>query len=903
MATPDPKIDPRTFASLIQSAWDRIDKTCPAWTDRAAGDPGVALLEMFAHLTEMTIYRLNRLPNRAYVEFLRLMGVRIRPPGAACVKLRFSRVQVGSSTDSGGSERGSPGAAPVQIPSGTRVSSASMGQDAPVFVTLQAVTIESGKDFVDVDAINAQNVDAELADIATGQGSFWVEVKRAPILAALGQEPNLIVGIEATLAEIGAAPRREFQGKTYRQWLPVDAFTVDHASDPVYVVDRNSGLILFAPEMAVSEPTAAPVDQPISDAPTPTAPRVRAAISGPQPEKTQKTVAPVPAQGREVRVWYRTGGGSAGNVKAGSLNTLKDQIPGVTVTSITDATGGCDAETLAEALARGPRELHSLRRAVTARDFQRVAEAEGVVARANAFTHAQIWRHATPGTIAIVLVPSVPKERWADGHLTRDLLREYESQEAQNRILDELNHRRPLGTTLLVDWFRYRVLGVKARVIAFTGVDASDLTSRLKKRLDAIICPLSTNLQPGGWPFGQSLHVGRVYNSMFAEAGVKDIPDVSLVVDEVPDKDAKMLTADWLQRDTWHAIANNGIYRSIDNGESWERAEAIEGMGKDEELTAIRAHRWRAGYVAAVTKVPGDPIAGRVYISTDCGQTWQLLQALGFQVHDVAWILRDKTPALLMACDKGLWERRLGATDPVQITIAGLRVDQGFWTVAVNADENGQPTQVAVAAQDRGGIWKSEEGGTSNTYISLSQRLMNKKDVRVLVWEAAGGRLFLWAGTYVFGADPGEGAFRWEGAAADWTQIIEGWGDGAGSCYSLAVCGETILAASYGQGVLWLDRTDPGHLVWKAAGRESGLPQQKPGSTPLAPMDLVWSVGGLPGSAIAMAATDSGVFRTSDRGASYESVAGREFRTSVPLPLTHLFCSGEHEIQVESEAN
>jgi hypothetical protein len=50
-----------------------------------------------------------------------------------------------------------------------------------------------------------------------------------------------------------------------------------------------------------------------------------------------------------------------------------------------------------------------------------------------------------------------------------------------------------------------------------------------------------------------------------------------------------------------------------------------------------------------------------------------------------------------------------------------------------------------------------------------------------------------------------------------------------------------------------------------------------------------------------MAAGAEGVFRTGDRGDSYQAVSESEFAERVTLPPTWLFCSGEHEIQVVSE--
>src|SRR5262245_27834748 len=119
-----PNLDDRTFDQLVADARARITTTAPEWTDLSPGDPGMTLVELFAYLAEAMIYRLNRVPDKLYVEFLRLIGVRMAPPAAAVVSLRFSRDPKAA-------------AVKVQIPRNTRVTTATQasGSDAPVFAT------------------------------------------------------------------------------------------------------------------------------------------------------------------------------------------------------------------------------------------------------------------------------------------------------------------------------------------------------------------------------------------------------------------------------------------------------------------------------------------------------------------------------------------------------------------------------------------------------------------------------------------------------------------------------------------------------------------------------------------------------------------------------------------------
>ena len=54
---------------------------CPEWTEHNVSDPGITLIELFAWMTEMTIYRLNRVPDKLHVALLDLLGIRARAAG------------------------------------------------------------------------------------------------------------------------------------------------------------------------------------------------------------------------------------------------------------------------------------------------------------------------------------------------------------------------------------------------------------------------------------------------------------------------------------------------------------------------------------------------------------------------------------------------------------------------------------------------------------------------------------------------------------------------------------------------------------------------------------------------------------------------------------------------------
>lgn len=800
MPVQPPPLDDRNFAQLLEEAKVRVARACPTWTDFSPQDPGMTLLELFAHLTETMIYRLNRLPDKAYAAFLSMIGVKLQPPCAAGATLVFTLNRA--------AER------PVVIPRGTRVTVARSGGEAPVFVTDEELTIEPKQTSVTGTAHHCDVIEAEEAGRGTGLAGLTIKAKKPPIVDAL----DLWVGVEAAPGELKENDKAVLvDNRPFRIWREVENFT-DLGDDRwVYMVDRNSGLILFAPALDMAE---------------------------------------VPGANREIRLWYRRGGGPLGNVAANTLAVLKDPVPGVTVNNPTPATGGRAAESLDSALVRGPQELHSLKRAVTARDFERVAlDASGAISRAKAFSQAGVWKYAMPGTVEILIVPAV------DGPVTHAKLVERQSEEVLRRIHDAVEERRPLGVQSVTNWVRYKNVRVQARMMVHRQENPDAVKARVVKRLHDTLSPMT-------WRFGEPLRASHVYEVMLSEPGVKYVDEVKLLVEDVPDKDVTALAADPIQERLWYAAAGENIYRSMNDGEGWEASHRIPG----ESISEVRVHPQRPGWVVATTKTES---GSRVYVSSDSGQSWRRAADVNFKIEDAAW-MSDAT--LLLACDRGLYklETKPGST-PVQMKIDGV---VGLYAV-VAVDST-----IAVAAQQEGGVYLSTQGKPFRP-IGLKN-----EDIRVLAVQRLGPRDFLWAGAYAPGTEAGKGAFRWELRGLEdppdgWRPFAKNWK--GGSCYNLAFQDDRVIAATFHMGVLTLDASE-----WKEPSVTCGLPLRDIGR--LQQVKSVAVRGGL-----ILAGGPDGIFRSSDGGENYQRSTKREFTDKVMLPETWLFCPGDHEIEVKSE--
>ncbi|MBV8905365.1 MAG: baseplate J/gp47 family protein, partial [Acidobacteriia bacterium] len=640
-----------------------------------------------------------------------------------------------------------------------------------------------------------------------------------------------------------------------------DNFAVLGNDRNVYIADRISGTITFAP-------AARTVSREGSLRPSPEA------------------LAVVPPGGREVRLWYRTGGGSEGNVAANAKWSLKDPVPGVEVTNPEPATGGRPAETLENALIRGPQQIYSLERVVTARDYELVAQQSGAVARAKAITLAQLWRYAAPGTVEVLLVPFVAENERRD--LTFETLRTARSEQARADVQTALDLRKPLATVCRVTWARYKVVRVTARVVAYRQENLDAMRSRINDKLRLLINPLPTPVQPQGWRFGEPVRAFHIFDSIVSEPGVSYVDKVRLLVDEVPAKDVLCVVADPVHTGVWYAAADSILFRSTNDTAGWEPAGPF-----DATVRLCAADIDTPGFVAVVTHAAEDAAPWGVQITKDSGESWELHASMAFPVRGLAWFRKEQSPALLLATERGLFELGMEPdSTPVQVTVDPHQPDAGLYAVAVGKDGVGG-LRIAVAIQDKGGVYLADDR-PSNPFRSIG---LSGEDIRVLAVQYLGVRSFLWAGAAAPGTE-GDGCRRWEltgpgDPPEKWTAFSNGWK--AGSCFGLAFQGQSILAASHHGGVLRLENGDKA-ASWHVPDFACGLPQRETGR-----LETTTSVAAAPGRTLVLTSTPAGAFLSTDGGLHFALASATTFTETVTIPNTWLFVSGTHEIEVVSE--
>ena len=616
MSLPVTNLDDRKFQDLVDEAKRMIPQLCPEWTNHNLSDPGVALIELFAWMTETTLFRLNQAPDVFYTRMLNLLGFEQFPAAAAHADLTFWLT--------------SGQAIPVLVPAGTQVATAGTVGETRVFTTLDdavivppkmvgALTSDGDERYVDV----WEDLTAGLTGVKT--------FPREPMIAGdsfyLGFDKSLAgnalrLAIEATVEGIGVNPGRpplvweSWQGEGWVTATIPTLLGANEIADTTGGLNRNGHIVLLlagrhepltlagvrahwirarllppsadrpgyrtSPKLLrvsaqtiggtvaaehsdvvvddlLGKSTGKP-DQVFVASRTPILPRddhetllveTKEGVSewteitdfvdsnrddlhfaldsftgelrfGPlirYPDGSMRQHGAIPAEGARIRLnRYRTGGGAVGNVGAGTLTSLRNSVPYITrVENLTPATGGVDAETVANVKRRGPQSLRAGGRAVTVSDFERLtAQADSRVGRVRCLPPVEAG-----DPVRLLVVPSIahPAEMLQLDHfaLPDDMIR---------RIGDYLDDRRILGSKIEVGTPYYQGVTVAALVSARPGRPPSLVQDRAMRALYDFINPLKGGAEGSGWAFDADLNAAQIFQLLEAVEGVERVEEV-----------------------------------------------------------------------------------------------------------------------------------------------------------------------------------------------------------------------------------------------------------------------------------------------------------------------------------------------------------------------------------------
>ena len=630
MTLPIPNLDDLRFQSdLVDEARRRIIRYCPEWTEYNISDPGITLIELFAWMTELMVYRLNRVPEKNYLKFLELLGFQMEPAKTAAADITFW-LSAMLPLDEGDNTS-------VIVPAGTEIQTADQPDpivfttsrdlkiNAPILSQLRTESnfsqnnfsrlgVEVFRPFSNVPQIgdtfylgfNERNdiaghvlrleFDCEPTEAVgirrenppwvwecltadgwkeikpstfegekdtTGglnneQGSltlytplefssqilyglqgFWIRcrIEQRDSSQGMYTESPRVTGLRVftigaqvpaanaqvvngeNLGESNGEPGQRFTllhapvlnfsenetveveetiegNQVFVPWTRVDDFSKSDKFSRHYMLDTASGEIIFGPSVRQSDGSVIQYGR-------------------------------VPESGRRIRVSdYRYGGGTRGNVPQNAINTMNTSLAYISrASNLSRSLGGRDQESLEELISRAQREINTMKRAVTAADFEQFAlKSNRAVARTRCITP----ELSGSGAVTLVVVPDVLDSlRYGDLHAL------HVSDSLRGNIRGYLDKYRLLTTALNIDEPKYYGIKVKTTIVAQDFAGDADAVTEVTEALNRFLCPLrdeeADDENASGWEFGRNVFSAEIVSLIQKCVNVKYVLDTEIL--------------------------------------------------------------------------------------------------------------------------------------------------------------------------------------------------------------------------------------------------------------------------------------------------------------------------------------------------------------------------------------
>ena len=616
-----PKLDDRAFNDLVAEARQRIALYTPEWTDHNLSDPGMTLIELFAFMTDVALYRMNRVPEKNFIKMMGLLGMQLREAEPARVLVTFwlSAPQPITLTISAGTEVATTrtetenaiifstdGSAEILVPKLQYVLASSGNiSEGRTFINYAAADLLNGRVrfpafastppatgdafYLGFEEDLSHHIISIELDVSVAEGSGIDPNKPPYIFEVLSNEANQswveveldrdetkALNVSGTIRmyipKLRRAPRDDKMAywlrcrldltrvsETYTksptiQRLTVNSWGISVSATHVTrvhneILGRSDGspgqtfllqnvplvartineYIVVRSETGEEErwfettdfASSGPEDKQYTI--NSQIGEIRFGPALPQRDSTIQRYGAIPTQNSLIAMHqYRYGGGTVGNIAPLAVNVLKTSIPYIAkVVNRLSAQGGLDAESVSNAKERVPAYLRTLNRAVTASDFEYLAEesAPGQIGRVYCLQPPLTSR----GEINILVIPSVTR---LQGFISPESL--YVSPELRDRVQQYLDERRLLSTRLQVLPPTYQWVETEIRVKVGKHQDPETIRQVVEKRLFEFINPLVGGTDGKGWQFGRDLFVSDIMAVLLAVPGVDFVRSVRL---------------------------------------------------------------------------------------------------------------------------------------------------------------------------------------------------------------------------------------------------------------------------------------------------------------------------------------------------------------------------------------
>lgn len=499
MALQTINIDDRTYDQLLDELKKHI--SVKDWTDHNPSDPGIMLLELFAWLGEMSLYKMNRVPETHERKFLKLV---IDPPEPVTVPIELE-LSPRRNDD-------------FVIPAGIRFATDFKDNKRYVFETFQESVIPKptetgGQQVGTVLARSWKQIEGEILGVSDGSPNQTFTLKQTSVLidfvnTGANYDPNPVIevdGIEWKLKQFLLTEESRGNDKTH--------FMIDDFDNVVRFGDGEFGAI--------------------------------------------------PPQGKDIVCnCYQVLEGPEALIKAGEIKHILDQIPVETGESITlagneDAEGGFNFFKKEERFTKGLKNYKKTYRLITAEDFENIVLTDfnelQEMTRNNAFNKLSAPYPASllkvvraiafmnrepagtgfekqPGHVTLLILPEF-KPNDAPPLVTQDMVNVDQSLEKKiDRFLDK---RRLITTRLGIDSVRLKNFEINMHVFIKKEQNEIDMEKTIRQKIYDLLDIINGYFDKRGWPLGRNVYESEIYRLIEDIDGVDHVSALKLLPSSV----------------------------------------------------------------------------------------------------------------------------------------------------------------------------------------------------------------------------------------------------------------------------------------------------------------------------------------------------------------------------------
>ena len=298
----------RDYASIKDDLISRIPSLIPEWTTRDPSDFGITMIELMSYMGDVIHFHVDRAANDSYLDTATTRSAVV----ALAKAMDYTPTEMLPAVTTLTFANATAGS--LVVPKGTRVAT---------------ILTSVNSDVVQI----AFETDAALTVLAAGTANVTATQGKTTIDEALGTS-NGSVGQFYQLYNLPVLDGSVAVKVSGQEWQYVEHLYDYSYSDQVFTVETTDDLISYV--------------------------RFGEGIHG-----------RVPPLNAPITSTYRTGNGSDGNVKTGTLSYIVSTVP-IGITSVTNASsayGGSDRESIMSIKQNAPLSFYGLNRAVTTKDY------------------------------------------------------------------------------------------------------------------------------------------------------------------------------------------------------------------------------------------------------------------------------------------------------------------------------------------------------------------------------------------------------------------------------------------------------------------------------------------------------------------------------------------------------